>query len=67
MKTNTMINQETYASVEDYEAKCYMFFPSISRHVTVGGKSYYVRRYFKGDKDFERTMENLAVQNTLRS
>lgn len=67
MKTNTMINQETYDSVGDYKAKCYIFSPSISKRVTVGGKSYYVRRYFKGDKDFERTMENLAVQNNLRS
>ena len=66
MKTNTIISQEAYASVEDYEAKCYIFSPSISKRVTVGGKSYYVRRYFKGGKDFERTMENLAVQNTLR-
>ena len=52
--------QKAFYSGEDYE-KCYIFAPSISRRKTVGGKSYYVRRYFKGGKDFERTMERLAV------
>ena len=46
---------------EDYEKNCYFFSPSISNRKTVGGKSYYVRRYFKGGKDFERAMERLAV------
>ena len=52
--------QKVFYSGEDYE-NCYIFAPSISRRKTVGGKSYYVRRYFKGGKDFERTMERLAV------
>ena len=50
-----------YSSVEEYEKNCYLFAPSVSKRKTVGGKSYYVRRYFKGGKDFERTMERLAV------
>ena len=50
-----------YSSVEEYEKNCYLFAPSVSKRKTVGGKSYYVRRYFKGGKDFERTMEQLAV------
>ena len=59
MKKNTM--QTAYRSVEEYERECYLFAPSVSKRKTVGGKSYYVRRYFKGGKDFERTMERLAV------
>lgn len=61
---NKKTKKTTYGSVEEYEKKCYLLAPSISRHETVGGKSYYVRRYFKGGKDFERTMERLAVNQT---
>lgn len=56
----------TYSSNEDYEKNCYLLAPSISRRENVGGKSYYVRRYFKGGKDFEKTMEILAVQHTVQ-
>ena len=64
MKTTAKGKQETYASLEEYEKNCYFFSPSISKRKTVGGKNYYVRRYFKGGKDFERTMERLAVNQT---
>ena len=50
-----------YSSVEECEKNCYLFAPSVSKRKTVGGKSCYVRRYFKGGKDFEKTMERLAV------
>ncbi len=50
-----------YSSVEEYEKNCYLFAPSISRREKVGKQTYYVRRYFRGGKDFERTMEQLAV------
>ena len=50
-----------YSSVEEYEKNCYLFAPSISRREKVGKQSYYVRRYFRGGKDFEKTMEQLAV------
>ena len=33
---------------EDYEKNCYFFSPSISNRKTVGGKAYFVRRYFNG-------------------
>ena len=65
MKKNTM--QTAYRSVEEYERECYLFAPSISRRETVGGKSYYVRRYFRGGKDFERTMERLAVDQANKT
>ena len=63
MKTNAA-KQQTYTSVEEYEANCYLLFPSISRRKAIGGKTYYVRGYFKGGKDFEKTMQTLAVKNT---
>ena len=64
MKTTAKGKQETYVSLEEYEKNCYFFSPSISKRKTVGGKIYYVRRYFSGGKDFEKTMENLAIKQT---
>ena len=49
-----------YGKIEDFENN-YFFSPSISKRKTVGKQTYYVRRYFRGGKDFERTMERLAV------
>ena len=49
-----------YGRIEDFENN-YFFSPSISKRKTVGRQTYYVRRYFRGGKDFERTMERLAV------
>lgn len=66
MKTNA-VKQQTYASVEDYEANCYLLFPSISKRKNVGGKIYFVRRYFNGDKDFEKSMQSLASQQTFEN
>ena len=56
-----------YSSVEEYEKNCYLFAPSVSRRETVSGKTYYVRRYFRGDKDFERTMERLATKQVYKN
>lgn len=64
MKTN-VAQKQTYTSVEDYEANCYQFFPSISKRKNIGGKTYFVRRYFNGDKDFEKSMQSLASQQTF--
>lgn len=63
MKTT---QNETYANEDDFMARHYSFAPSISRQKTVGNKSYYVRRYFKGDKDFETAMQQLAIKSTTR-
>ena len=52
-----------FYSGEDYE-NCYFFAPSISHKKNVGGKQYFVRRYFQGGKDFEKSMQTLAVQQT---
>ena len=55
-----------FYSGEDYE-KCYFFAPSISLKKNVGGKQYFVRRYFQGGKDFEKTMKSIAVQRTTKN
>ena len=55
--------QKAFYSGENYE-NCYIFSPSVSKRKTVGRQAYYVRRYFRGGKDFGKTMETLAVQRT---
>ena len=56
-----------YSSVEEYEKNCYLFAPSISRREKMGRQTYYVRRYFRGSKDFERAMERLAVDQAKKA
>ena len=46
--------QKIFYSGEDCEKNCYFFSPSISKRKTVGKKTYYVRRFFTGGKDFEK-------------
>lgn len=46
---------------------CYLFALSISRRESVGRQTYYVRRYFCGDKDFEQTMKRLAAKQIDKS
>ena len=58
--------QKAFYSGEDYE-RCYIFAPSISRRESVGRQTYYVRRYFHGGKDFEKTMKSIAVQRTTKN
>ena len=58
--------QKAFYSGEDYE-NCYIFAPSISRRESVGRQTYYVRRYFRGGKDFEKTMKSIAVQRTTKN
>ena len=53
--------QKIFYGGEDYEKDCYFFSPSISKRKQVDGKAYYVRRYFKGGKDFGKTLESIAV------
>ena len=58
--------QKAFYSGEDYE-NCYIFAPSISKRKTVNRQTYYVRRYFHGGKDFEKTMKTIAVQRTTNN
>ena len=55
-----------YGKIEDFENN-YFFSPSISKRKTVGKQTYYVRRYFNGGKDFEKTMKTIAVQRTTNN
>lgn len=61
MKT-TIKQLQIYNSIEDYEENCYLFSPSISKRRTIAGQSYYVRRFFNGDLDFTKVMEQLATK-----
>ena len=63
MNKNT---SKTFGGIEDYEKDCYLFSPSVSKRKTVCGKAYFIRRYFRGGKDFEKTMETLAVRHTTQ-
>ena len=65
MKTTKQ--RETYGSIEEYAENCYLFSPSIQRQKTVKGKSYYVRRYFKGGTDFEKAIQKIAVKNVTKN
>ena len=58
--------QKVFYNGEDFE-NCYIFAPSISRRQSVGRQTYYVRRYFRGSKDFERAMERLAVDQAKKA
>ena len=52
--------QKAFHKGGDYE-NCYIFSPSVSRRESVGRQTYYVRRYFRGDTDFKKTMAQLAA------
>ena len=52
--------QKVFHKGGDYE-NCYIFSPSVSRRESVGRQTYYVRRYFRGDTDFKKTMAQLAA------
>ena len=58
--------QKVLYSGENYE-NCYIFAPSISKRKIVDRQAYYVRRYFRGGKDFEKTMKSIAVQRTTKN
>ena len=58
--------QKVFYSGEDHE-NCYLFSPSVSRRESVGRQTYYVRRYFKGGKDFVQTMERLAKKQICKN
>lgn len=62
VKTTVQV-RETYKSVKDYEKNCYLVSPSISKRRSVRGKSYYVRRYFRGGQDFEKAIKRLALKH----
>lgn len=64
---NKTTAKQRYDSIEDYEENCYLFSQSIGKQRTVGGKTYYIRSYFKGGKDFNETVERLAVKQATKN
>ena len=58
--------QKAFHRGGDHE-NCYLFAPSVSRRETVGRQTYYVRRYFRGNKDFGKTMERLATKQVYKN
>lgn len=62
------LNYEDINNEADFDGELpYTFLPSISVRKNVDGKTYYVRRFFKGGKDFEKTMQSLAVKQTYKN
>lgn len=45
----------------------YYFSPSITKKRTVGGKTYTVRSYYVGGKDFNETVKRLAVKQAYKN
>ena len=58
--------KKLFYNENDNEENSYFFSPSIGRRKNVDGKTYFVRGYFKGDKDFEKTMEDLAIHHAMQ-
>ncbi len=62
------LNYEDINNEADFDGELpYTFSPSISVRKNVDGKTYYVRRFFKGGKDFEKTMQSLAVKQIYKN
>ena len=57
--------KKLFYNQNDNEENSYFFSPSIGRRKNVDGKAYFIRGYFKGDKDFEKAMEDLAIQHAM--
>ena len=64
METN--VKKVFIENVEDFE-NCYIFSPSIGRKKNVGGKTYYVKRYFNGERDFETSMKKFAISDYYKN
>ncbi len=63
----TKTQKPIYCSIEDYEENYYLFSQSIQRQRIICGKSYYVRSYFSGGKDFEKTIERLVSKQITKN
>lgn len=64
METN--IKRVFLASFDKFE-NCYIFSPSIGRKKNVGGKTYNVKRYFNGNRDFETAMKQFATNDYYKN
>lgn len=62
----SIVKKVFLASSEGFE-NCYIFSPSIGKKKNVGGKTYYVKRYFNGERDFETSMKNFAISDYYKN
>ncbi len=65
-----MLQQEINEVIDDEEYEFegelpYVFLPSVTKTVSVNGKTYTVKSYFKGGKDFHNTVKQLAVKQAF--
>jgi hypothetical protein len=65
------MNQETNNAIEELTEEFsgeepYYFSPSITKRRTINGKDYIIRSYFKGGKDFQKTVQGLAVKQAYK-
>ncbi len=65
-----MQEQEEYVIDDDEEYEFegelpYCLLPSVTKTISVGGKAYTVKSYFKGGKDFRKTVKQLAVKQAF--
>ncbi len=50
-------------TIDEYDGELpYFFSPSITKKRTIGKKTYIIRSYFAGKKDFQETIKQLAVK-----
>lgn len=61
----SIVKKVFLASFEDFE-NCYIFCPSIGKK-NIGGKTYYVKRYFNGERDFETSMKKFAISDYYKN
>ena len=61
----TTVNQELCDEYGFEEP--YYFSPSITKKRTVNGKTYTVRSYYVGGKDFNETVKRLAVKQAYKN
>ena len=62
----SIVKKVFLASSEEFE-NCYIFSPSIGKKKNVDGKTYHIRRYFNGNRDFETAMKELATKQVNKT
>ncbi len=62
------MNKEVNHGLEEkFEGKLpYFFAPSITKTRTINGKTYIVRSYFAGNKDFAEVITQLAIRQAYK-
>ncbi len=68
MQQKELNYEEKQSICDEYEfEEHYSFSPSITKKRTVNGKTYIVKSYFLGGKNFIKTVEDLAVKQAYRN